>query len=164
MRVASYIIMGIILIIYFFFNDYSTSRESINYILRSLYHANIEHLAINLFSFYNLSFLEDVFGSAQFLFMILFIWIVSSILLYLYHKIVPSRKVYTVGFSAVIFGLIVVFYFTMNLKQSETLTRLVLSIAPQLFMRGISWEGHICGVIAGFMYVSLYKFGLLKKK
>lgn len=157
MQIISYIIIGIIVIIFISpINFYDTKNEPVNYIVRSLYHANTTHLLINMFSFYNLSFMEDVIGKTKFLTAILFIWIVSSILLYFYQKIFPSRKKYTVGFSAVIFGLIVVYYSLINISKRKMLLPLLASIIPQLFMIGISFEGHICGIIAGFMFVTLF--------
>jgi rhomboid domain-containing protein 1 len=163
MHIESYIIILIMVIIFFSsYNFYQTGSEIANYNLNSLYHANLTHLLVNMFSLYNLSFLEDVLGEGQFLFAILFIWIVSSILLYLLHSLVPSIKRPTVGFSGVIFGLIVVFYFTMNINKADIMTRLVASIVPQLFMPGISIEGHFCGIIAGLMYVTLFE-GYIKK-
>ena len=88
----------------------------------------------------------------------MFIWIVSSVLLYIYHIIFPSRKVYTVGFSGVIFGLIVVFYSLMNYSHREMLLPLAAAIVPQLFTLGISYEGHIAGIIAGFLYLYFFPF------
>jgi len=157
MRYISYIIIGVLILVYFTkLNNYSTSIEPLNYVLRSLYHANTSHLVANCISFYALSFIEEVIGKAQFAFAILFIWIVSSILLYTYHTIVPSKKVYTVGFSAVIFGLIVVYYSMINKSAGITFAGLAISIIPQLFMSGISVSGHICGIIAGIIYISVF--------
>ena len=161
MNFVTYIIIGIIVLIFFSFNFYDTKYEPINYILRSLYHANTSHLVANSISLYALSFMEQAIGRTQFLFAILFIWILSSIILYIIHLLFPSRKIYTVGFSAVIFGLIVVYYFMMNNNAGITLAGLVISIIPQLFIRGISFEGHLSGIIAGFIYILL--FPLLKR-
>ena len=122
MRIVSYIILGIIVLVYFSsLNMYDTGSEFLNYQLRTAYHANTEHLLANAVSFFALSFMEDVIGSKQFLIAIIFIWIVSSTLLYLYHKIFPSRKVYTVGFSGVIFGLFVVYYSLLGSSTSVTI-------------------------------------------
>lgn len=149
--------LGIIVVIFFTpVNFYDTGKDIIDYPLRSFYHANIAHLVANGISLYSLSFIENVIGSTQFFFAIIFIWIVSSLLLYLTHKIFPSRKVYTVGFSAVIFGLIVVYFTLLNQSPAVTLTGLVISIIPQLAVPGISFEGHLCGIVAGIIYVLLF--------
>lgn len=165
MRIVSYIILGIIVIIFFTkLNNFNTGNELLNYHLRSLYHANMSHLIANGVSFYALSFIENIMGSAQFLFAMIFIWIASSILLYLYHLFVPSRKVYTIGFSAVVFGLIVIYYSLLGTSPGITLAGLAISILPQILVPGISYEGHICGVIAGVLYVMLFPVGKYRGK
>lgn len=156
--ILTYVIIFILVLIFFSgINYYNTQNEPTNYILRSLYHANIEHLAINMFSLYNLSYVETAVGRTQFVFAIVFIWLVSSLLLYFIHIIFPSRKVYTVGFSGVIFGLAVVFYSLLGETTTITLTRLLVGIIPQFFMQGISFEGHLSGIIAGVLYVIFFE-------
>lgn len=158
MRIVSYIILGIIVIVFFTkLNFYNTNYEILNYPLRAFYHANISHLFANAISFYSLSFIEDIMGSAKFLFAMLFIWIVSSIMLYVYHRIFPSRKVLTVGFSGVIFGLIVIYYTLLNNAPGITTLGLIVSILPQLLVPGISFEGHVCGILAGVLYVLIFR-------
>lgn len=157
MRPVSYMILIIIVIVFFTkMNMYDSNNEIVNYILRSFYHANMSHLIANGISFYNLSFIEDVLGSVKFLIAMIFIWIISSLLLYVYHHFFPSRKVLTVGFSGVIFGLFVVYYSMIGDGAGFTVGRLIISIVPQLVVPGISWEGHICGIIAGVLYVLLF--------
>uniref|UniRef100_A0A6C0C6S5 Peptidase S54 rhomboid domain-containing protein n=1 Tax=viral metagenome TaxID=1070528 RepID=A0A6C0C6S5_9ZZZZ len=140
-------------------NMYETGSEIINYQLRSFYHANLQHLAANAISFYGLSFIEDVIGTSRFIVCIVFLWIVSSTLLYIYHEMFSSRKILTVGFSAVIFGLFVVYFSLMHESPSMTVAKLVISILPQMIIPGVSFEGHIFGVIAGFLYVTLFPVG-----
>ena len=156
MRYITYIIILILILAFLFLNNHDFGNEPVNYISRSFYHADLTHLLANLFSFYNLSYMEEVIGRAQFIFAIIFIAVISSLLLYIYHKMVPSRKVYTVGFSGVIFGLIVVFYSMLGMSSGESMTRLILSIIPQFFVVGISYEGHICGIIAGLLYITFF--------
>lgn len=156
MRFITFIIIGIILIVYFTkLNFYNTGYEIIDYQLRAFYHANMTHLIANGISFWSLSFMEEVIGWGQFLFAILFIWVLSSIILYFIHMMFPSRKVYTVGFSGVIFGLIVVYYSLLG-KGPVSLTGLLVSIIPQLFVRGVSFEGHLAGIIAGIIYILIF--------
>lgn len=139
----------------------STGVEPIDYMINVAYHADMTHIALNLVSFYNLSFIEDAIGRQSFIFAIIFIWVVSSLLLNLFHNVLPSRKIRTIGFSGVIFGLIVVYYFLLGDQPEITTTRLIISLIPQLFIPGISFEGHICGLIAGFIYIKLFPAQLL---
>lgn len=162
MQIVSFIILGIMAIVFFTsLNFYDTKYELLNYPIRAFYHANISHLVANAISFFSLSFIENVLGSVQFTIAMVFIWIVSSIILYIIHRIFPSRKKYTVGFSGVIFGLMVIYYFLLNKSPGITLVGLIVSILPQVIVPGISFEGHLSGIIAGFIYVFL--FGLNKK-
>lgn len=137
-------------------NFKNTGIDALDYPIRAFYHANLSHLVANAISFYSLSFIENIMGSKRFLLAMIFIWIVSSIILLTIHKIFPSRKVYTVGFSGVIFGLIVIYYTLLNTSPGVTILGLMVSIIPQLLVPGISFEGHLSGIIAGFIYVFLF--------
>jgi membrane associated rhomboid family serine protease len=157
MKIVSYVILAILFIVYFTsLNNYNTSNEFINYHLRAFYHANLSHLIANAISLYALSFMENVIGSARFLFAIIFIWIFGSIILYLIHKMFPSRKRYTLGFSGVIFGLFVIYYTLLNQGPGVTFAGLIISILPQIMIPGISFEGHLAGIFAGILYVILF--------
>lgn len=157
MHTITYIILGILVLVFFTgLNNVNTSNEPMNYLLRSFYHANLSHLVANGISFYGLSFIEDAIGSNNYLFSIVFIWVVSSMLLYIWHTIMPSRKIRTVGFSGIVFGLIVVYLSLMGKGFGLSAAGLAITILPQIFVSGISWEGHICGVIAGALYVMLF--------
>ena len=157
MRIISYIILGIIIFVFFTsLNFYNTKNEMVNYFLRTFYHADLNHIIANGISFYSLSFIENVLGSGQFLFAMIFIWMISTIILYSIHSIFPSRKKLTVGFSGVIFGLMVIYVFLMNKSPGISMAGLIISIIPQLVFPGVSFEGHLSGIIAGFMYVMLF--------
>lgn len=158
MLTVTYIMLGIMVLVYISpINFYNTPNDMLNYQIRSFYHANTSHLIANGVSFLALSRVENMIGSGPYLVAILFISVVSSMLLYFYHKIIPSRKVYTVGFSGVIFGLIVVYMSLMGGPMGLNIAGLLISILPQIAVPGISWEGHICGVIAGLIYVLLFR-------
>lgn len=157
MQIVSYIIIGIIIIIFITpLNNTNTTNEILNYLLHTAYHANISHIVANILTFYGLSFIENIMGHYTFLLAILFIWIVSSIMLYTYHSLFPSRKVYTIGFSGVIYGLIVVYISLLGKESDISIFDLIGSLIPQLFVPHISTEGHFFGIIAGFLYVMLF--------
>lgn len=157
-RLVTYIIIVIIAMVFLLMPScYDTKVELLNYLVRSFCHADAQHLLINAISFYNLTYIESAIGSAQFGFAIFFIWIVSSVLLWLVHKMIPSRKVTTVGFSGVIFGLIIVYFNLLGTNSTITIVGLLVSIIPQFFMPRISFEGHLCGIVAGVIYCLLFK-------
>jgi rhomboid domain-containing protein 1 len=135
---------------------YNFGTDWLNFPARALYHASWTHLLANGISFLGLSFLESYMGSGKYFLTILFIWIVSTIILWIIQKLFPSRKRLTVGFSGVIFGLVVVYIVAMAEKVGLSLFGLALSIIPQLFIPGISFEGHLSGIIAGIIYVVIF--------
>lgn len=143
-------------------NSLDTRYESFNYLWRSLRHADMMHIAANLIAFFYLSKLETQLGSMMFGLVVASIWIVSSLMLYAYHKLLPSRQRYTVGFSAVVFGLLVIFYLIDGRSGRSVLTSMIFVIAPQIAFPGISYEGHACGVLAGFLTWFLFR-GLIQK-
>lgn len=157
MQIISYMIIGIMIMIFITpLNNANTSNEVLNYLLHTAYHANVSHIVANMLTFYGLSFIENIMGHHKFLLAILFIWIVSSIMLYIYHLMLPSKKVYTIGFSGVIYGLIVVYISLMGNKSDISIFDLIGSLIPQLFVPQISTEGHFFGIVAGFLYVTLF--------
>lgn len=156
MRIVSIIILGMIVLIFFTINLKSTGIDIIDYPLRDFYHADMSHLFANGISMVALSFMEEILGWKQYLFAIIFIWISSSMILLLIHKLIPSRKITTVGFSGVIFGLMVIYYKLLGASSGITMIGLLISIVPQLMVPGISFEGHLSGIIAGIIYVSIF--------
>lgn len=158
MRIVTVIILGILIMVFLTsLNNFNTGNELVDYNLRAFYHANWSHLVANSISFIALSFMEEVMGWQQFFISIIFIWIVSSMILYIIHKLYPSRKVYTVGFSGVIFGLYVVYISLLNTSPTVSIVGLAISILPQFFVKGISFEGHLAGILAGIIYVLIFR-------
>ena len=150
-------------LIYFFTKMGSTNYTYVNYLLRDLYHANLIHLISNMLSFYFLSPLEDIMGHGRYLFSIIFIWILSTTIFYFYQKTTGQMDKITVGFSGVIFGLFVVYLSYLGRGASKyNIGILIAILAPQFFMPGISVSGHICGMIAGFIYVALFENGRIR--
>lgn len=138
-------------------NGFSTNSDLINYPIRSFYHANLTHLLANGFSLFVLSFMEELIGWQNFLLAILFIWLLSSYILLGIHTFIPKTKAYTVGFSGVIFGLYVLYFSLLGNNNVVSIGGLILSIIPQLFVRGISFAGHLSGILAGIIFVMLFK-------
>lgn len=158
LRPLSMVILIILAIVFFTkLNNYTTHKDIIDYPLRAFYHANLTHLLANGFSFFILSFMEELIGWQNFLLAILFIWLLSSYILLGIHSFIPKTKVYTIGFSGVIFGLYVLYFSLLGNNNVVSIGGLILSILPQLFVKGVSFEGHLSGIIAGIIFVVLFK-------
>lgn len=125
----------------------------IDYTLRSFFHANFLHLAANLFTLWQLSDLGKSFTTMQFINLIILLTIMSSLILYLINIIIPSTKTITVGFSGVIFGLFVISQKLSGHDLTHIGTKNFLEILPQLLIPGISFWGHLSGIISGFIYI-----------
>jgi len=142
------------------------------------FHNGILHIALNMMAFLPMgSELERHMGSIQFMFTMLLFDIACGVI----HLIISSVAFYNpffsydnwmfecaVGLSGVIFALLTV---STNNSQSSTrsvfgivqvsasLYPWVLLIILQLIMPGISFLGHLSGIIAGY----LYSYGYLNK-
>lgn len=159
MRVVTITIIGLMVLIYISpFNMHDFGPLIIDAPSRTFYHANWEHLIANSISFFALSFMEEKLGSVRYLFAILFIWVVSTLILYTIFWIFPSRRAYTVGFSGVVFGLSVLYFTMLGASPGISILGLAVTLIPQLFVPGISWEGHLAGIIAGLLYVLIFPF------
>ena len=125
----------ILMVIIFFTNGevINLPFEPLNYLLRSLQHANILHLISNSYALFQLRGFADQLGVKQFLIMMVIIWVISSALLYILHQLVPQVKTTTVGFSAVILGLTLVYYYTVTGELNFSSLNLLANILPHLF-------------------------------
>lgn len=151
------VVILILVIVYFTINFANTGIDLVDYQVRSLYHANLMHLVANVISFLSLSYLETMLGSLQYLIAIVFVLVVSNLLLFVLHLVVPSLKRYTVGFSGVVFGLAVIYAFAASNDFKRAILPIIISLLPQIFISNISIEGHACGIIAGVLYVMIFR-------
>jgi rhomboid domain-containing protein 1 len=131
----------------------NTGLGPVDYTLRSFFHANLIHLAANLFTLWQLSDLAKSFTTQQFINLIIMLTILSSSILYLINYLIPSTKTITIGFSGVIFGLFVVSQKLSGYDLTHIGTKNIIQILPQLLIPGISFWGHLSGIISGFIYI-----------
>jgi len=141
------------------------------------FHMGILHILLNMMSFLPLgSSLEKTLGTIRYAYLILLVSILNSFIhifisyLLFYNPFYSTSFIYecSVGFSGVIFTLLVI-----NLHSSTEQTRSlfgiikvpssfyawVLLVVLQLIMPGVSFLGHLSGIISGY----LYNFGYLNK-
>lgn len=124
-------------------------------LLHSFIHANWMHLLINMYSLYVLRYLELSYGSINYTITIGLILVLSSLIQTLIAKLPywPFESC-SVGFSAVILGLIV--FDRLNINQwvidgNQLKYMAILLIIPVIRNPRTSLTGHLSGIIAGII-------------
>ncbi|GAB3238899.1 rhomboid family intramembrane serine protease [Mycolicibacterium hippocampi] len=131
-----------------------------------LLHANWEHLIANTGPALVLGFLVTLAGLSRFLYATAIIWIVGGLGTWLignfgapvYNGVVIETN--HIGASGLIFGwlafLIVFGFFTRNIWEIVIgvvvlfiYGSILLGVLPGTF--GVSWQGHLCGALAGLL-------------
>ena len=131
-----------------------------------LLHANWEHLMANTGPALVLGFLVTLAGLSRFLYATAIIWIVGGLGTWLignvgapaYNGVVIETN--HIGASGLIFGwlafLIVFGFFTRNIWEIVIgvvvlfiYGSILLGVLPGTF--GVSWQGHLCGALAGLL-------------
>lgn len=129
--------------------------EPLNYLVRTLYHGDIQHLLANMFTLYQLNSLsEHTKTTKQLIQILIFSWIGSSILLYVAHNILDQKRI-AIGFSGVLFSLIIINEFLKTGRFLSFSTSQIAEILPQILVPGISFLGHLSGILTGIIYVIL---------
>lgn len=129
--------------------------EPLNYLSRSFFHGSISHLLANMLTLWQLRGLKDDLSINELPKIIIFIWITSSLILYLFHTLLPNTKRPTIGFSGVLFGLIMVSQYLATGSLTEVSTELIINILPQLMIPNVSFWGHLSGILSGLVYLRL---------
>ena len=158
MASAIMVVLSLFMIMIYFFHVPlpNTSVTGVDYILRSFYHADVIHLLSNLIVLSRLTIIGKLMSPLKLIGLLLFLSVVSSLLLYALHTLFPSTNHLTVGFSGILFGLIVVKNTLLGAKLSDMLTDVVILMVPSVITPNISFFGHLTGAIAGFIYVYIF--------
>eukprot|EP00002_Diphylleia_rotans_P013117 TRINITY_DN2555_c0_g1_i2.p1 TRINITY_DN2555_c0_g1~~TRINITY_DN2555_c0_g1_i2.p1 ORF type:complete len:433 (-),score=89.36 TRINITY_DN2555_c0_g1_i2:215-1513(-) len=142
-------------------------------------HGGILHLLFNMMAFIPMGKqLELIIGSTNFFHLIMVFSILSNILTILISLIALYNPLYPypnfmvqcgIGFSGVIFGLIVIQtqtsraetqsifgFFTVPTKYYPWILLIVL----QVIMPNVSFLGHLCGILCGYLYMMGYLNGI----
>jgi rhomboid domain-containing protein 1 len=107
-----------------------------------------------MITFWQLRQMSDLMGEMDLTKMIAFLWIFSSLILYVINSVVPSTKAITIGFSGVLMGMILVFeYMISNKNLLNVSSNLLILLIPQLLIPNISFLGHVSGLLAGILWL-----------
>lgn len=157
------IIVALILIITYFLPEIGLvgtvncfEKTIKQYITNSFHHANVMHLLANLISLFQLSVLEERYGTIKFTIILLALLILSNII----HYFMPDQSC-TIGFSAVLIGLIIFDKFLNNgwlIDITMIQSIVLLLLLPYFGNRKISFFGHLSGVLAGLLLGYTFKF------
>ena len=124
-----------------------------------LLHADFNHIFFNSIPLVVLSNFLLISGLDYFLYATFFIGIVSGILLWLFGK--PGIHLGASGLITGFWGLLVV-----DIYQQGTFTAIILGIISLYYFagiffgifptqKGVSWEGHLFGLVAGILFACL---------
>ncbi|KAM7458473.1 hypothetical protein BLSTO_00770 [Blastocystis sp. subtype 1] len=139
-------------------------------------HLGLMHIVFNLMSFNSINrTLERKYGSVFMLYLILLFTVINGILYVLIFYLLsflyyPLIAVSAAGFSGVIFSLLTVESYVVEADSLSVFGlfsvprkwyAVVYLILMSVIMPGVSFTGHLCGVISGFLFVSGYLNWLL---
>lgn len=129
-------------------------NQPVNYVLRSFFHGSLVHLLANMLTFYQLKDLSNNITQTEYIGLLFFLLISSSLILYGFDYFNNQKKI-SIGFSAVLFGLLILSNHNKTQNLLLVSTNQMIKILPQILIPGISFWGHLSGIIAGIVYILL---------
>lgn len=140
----------LLLLSHFVLGKPNCDKDFNNYIYRSFLHGDYNHLLVNVLSLWNLVNLERELETQKFITLMLFLIVASSGIHFIIDKITGTKRC-AIGFSGVLFGMII---YQIGLKgfKTESLAEIgVLLLMPFASQTNVSHIGHLSGVIAGVL-------------
>lgn len=137
-------------------------------------HGGILHIGMNMMSLMQLgSSLETQFGTMQFFFLTIWTVLISNLLYVLVDGFIFRSNASAVGFSGVLFtyALLESYHTTVPTRSifgffnvPSKLYPWVLLVAISVIMPGVSFLGHLCGILVGMLVVTGYMSIVLPSK
>lgn len=141
--------------------------EPWRFLTAAFLHVGIWHIGLNMYALYLVGpTLETVLGRARFLTLYLLAAIGGAVaVLLLASPDSPSWVTPVAGASGAVFGLFAALALTMRrMKRSDSQILLLIAInfALGFMIRGISWQGHLGGLLVGGALAAAYLFAPAK--
>ena len=145
------LLIGSILFIFTFLDKQNACQPTIiNAFTRQLYHGDINHLAFNFIAFANLTHqITQITGLFTYMIIFALIFVLMVILDYIFYGLGLIEC--SIGFSGVVFGLLGWVFLHQRGFNLQLLVDLALLLAPSLTTPGISFTGHLLGLVAGML-------------
>jgi membrane associated rhomboid family serine protease len=150
--IASILIIIVLVFIQFsgFVGPNCIDKSFGQYLTRSFLHQDLNHLSTNIFSLWNLLELEKEFKTSKFIMIVLFLLFASAGIHFIMDKVTGNKNC-AIGFSGVLYGMIVFQIMLNGLDIYRAGELLLLILLPSLTRSNISVSGHLSGAIAGLL-------------
>lgn len=135
----------------------SCSKDIHEIFIRNFVHVESYHLVTNLFALYALSRVEEEMGFYPFLYLIIFLVLINTIVEYIVRKFKPDITC-SLGFSGILFGITTWELIThRSISPSLLLAISLMVVKPNLTNKNISFSGHVIGALSGVIGGVLWK-------
>lgn len=152
------IVVGIILFLFTFENKNDVCNKSLfGSFLRQFHHGNLTHFLFNMTAFANLTYnIQNKVGWTTYLLIIFMIMILNTLADYILYGADIIHC--SIGFSGVVFGLLGWSLFYQRELSLSLITDIILLLLPSLWIRKISFSGHLIGLLSGILvyYLRVY--------
>jgi membrane associated rhomboid family serine protease len=130
-------------------------RDVLSSFYSNFIHIELSHLFVNIYVLYTLSIVEERIGSNKFFKLIITSLIINSIIETFLNKIFNISC--SIGFSAIIYSLIVWEFITTNGFDIYLISSLIIMIIIQyLYDHKSSLTGHFSGILTGIFIGFIY--------
>ena len=147
-------IFSIIILIYSFYitgalKTLPCDKNFTSIISSNFVHIDYLHLLSNLYGIYGLSRVEIKLGTINFIILLILLILLNTIFEMMLCNLFPNQRC-SIGFSGVLYGIIMFEIIFDNKIDYEILNSLIVSVLlPSSVNRKISLSGHIIGLLSG---------------
>ena len=150
------IVVGIILFLFTIQSKRGVCEKSLKgSFTRQLHHGGLGHFYFNMAAFANLTYyIQSKVGWSTYL---LIVFTIMALITFADYVLYGADITHcSIGFSGVVFGLLGWSLFNQRGFSQSLIMDLVLLLLPSLWIRQISFSGHLIGLLAG---IGVYYYG-----